>query len=294
MRTVVVLGSSGLLGQALMAEIGRRGDRAIGLSRGTGVDLGRVADLGAVLDSQQPALVVNAAAITNLDHCEREPEQAWALHARLPGLLALWAGTHGVPWVQVSTDHYFCAEENTLHDEHAAVTLPNEYARSKHAGEAAALTSRHALVARTNIVGRRGWPGLPSFAEWVLAAFQAGKPFAGYTDAWASSMEAGQCAAALLDLSDLGVCGLLNVAARESSSKARFILEMAAAMGLDELLMQPQPRPRAGLQRANAMGLDVSRAEALLGRRLPTAHEVAQALATAFEEEQDHEQHAHA
>jgi dTDP-4-dehydrorhamnose reductase len=286
--TIIVLGASGLLGQALMREAARRGVKAVGISRGTGVDLARVAQLGPVLDAHEPALVINAAAITNLEHCERDPEAAWAIHARLPGLLAQWAATHGMPWVQVSTDHYFRGEENTLHDEHAPVLLLNEYARSKHAGEAAALTSPQALVVRTNIVGRRGWPGLPSFAEWALAALRGGQPFAGYTDAWASSLEAGQCAAALLDLAGLGARGLVNVASRESISKARFISELADAMQLDVSGLQPQPRPRQGLPRGNTLGLDVSKAEALLERKLPTAHEVATALAAVFEQETEH------
>lgn len=289
--TTIVLGASGLLGQALMRELHRRGTKAVGLSRGTGVDLARVAQLGPVLDAHEPALVINAAANTHLDHCEREPEAAWALHARLPGLLAQWAGSTGVPWIQVSTDHYFRGEENLLHDEHAPVTLLNEYARSKHAGEAAALTSPQALVARTNIVGRRGWPGLPSFAEWAVNALRSGQPFSGYTDAWASSLEAGQCAAALLDLAGCGARGLLNVASRESISKARFIADLAQALGIDGSRMQTQPRQRNGLARANALGLDVRKAEALLGRRLPTSHEVAAALALAFKEE-NHRVHA--
>jgi dTDP-4-dehydrorhamnose reductase len=101
-------------------------------------------------------------------------------------------------------------------------------------------------------------------------------------------MEAGQCAAALLDLADAGARGLVNVAARESTSKARFISDLAAAMKLDAACLQPQPRPRAGLPRANALGLDVRKAEQLLGRKLPSAHEVAAALATAFQQENDH------
>lgn len=286
--TAIVMGASGLLGQALMRELQRRGTKAVGLSRGTGVDLARVAQLGPVLDAHEPTLVINAAANTNLEHCEREPEAAWALHARLPGLLAQWAGSNGVPWIQVSTDHYFRGEENLLHDEHAPVTLLNEYARSKHAGEAAALTSPQALVARTNIVGRRGWPGLPSFAEWAVNALRSGQPFSGYTDAWASSLEAGQCAAALLDLAGRGARGLLNVASRESISKARFIADLAQALGVDGSRMQTQPRPRSGLARANTLGLDVRKAEALLGRKLPASHEVAAALALAFKEENHH------
>jgi len=284
---VVVLGASGLLGQALMRELACRGRTAVALSRRQGVDLAAlpsVAALAEELDPLAPSLVINAAAITDLARCEERPQDAWLLHARLPGLLAHWSRSAGVPWVQVSTDHYFSGTANVLHDEDAPVAPPNEYARSKFAGEALALASPQALVLRTNIVGRRGWPGVPSFAEWVLGALQDGKPFAGYTDAWASSVEAGQCAAALLDLADAGHRGLLNVAASESISKADFITAMAQALCLDDGPMQRQHRPISRLPRANTLGLDVKRAQTLLGRPLPTTAEVAQALASQFKE----------
>ncbi len=286
--TVVVLGASGLLGQALLRELARRGRRALGLSRRTGLDLtalGSPQALAHALRLHAPALVVNAAAITQLEACEQHPDQASALHARLPALLAAWSRDTGVPWVQVSTDHYFCSPENRLHDEYSPVLLLNQYARSKHAGETIALQCPHALVLRTNIVGRRGWPGQPSFAEWVMDALQAGKPFAGYTDSWASSLEAGQCAAALLDLADQGARGLLNVASRDSISKANFITGLAQALGLSPAALQRQPRPTGGLPRANALGLNVQRAEQLLRRPLPTAAQVADTLATVFREQ---------
>jgi len=288
MSTVLVLGDTGLLGQALMRELARRSRPAVGLSRRSGCDLTRLPSpqaLARVLEPLAPALVVNAAAWTQLDRCEHDPQGAWALHARLPGMLAAWSQDTGVPWVQVSTDHYHSGPRNLRHDEDAPVMLLNEYARSKYAGERLALGSPKALVLRTNIVGRRGWPGEPSFAEWALQAVRRGQAFAGYTDAWASSLEAGQCAAALLDLAGLGVRGLLNVAAHDSISKMRFIALLAQAMGLDASAMQPQPRPTAGLARANALGLDVSRAERILGRMLPDSVQVARALAAVFKED---------
>ena len=284
---VVVLGASGLLGQALMRELAGRGRKAVALSRRQGVDLAALPSvnaLAAVLDPLAPSLVINAAAITDLAGCEAHPQDAWLLHARLPGLLAQWSRSRGVPWVQVSTDHYFCGAANVLHDEDAVVAPPNEYARSKFAGEALALASPWALVLRTNIVGRRGWPGLPSFAEWVVSALADGKPFAGYTDVWASGLEARQCAAALLDLAGAGHRGLLNVAASESISKADFISAIAQALCLDDGPMQRQRRPSTGLPRANTLGLDVRRAQTLLGRPLPTTTEVAQAVAAQFKE----------
>lgn len=283
--TVVVLGATGLLGQALMAELARRGRPAVGLSRRSGVDLtalGSPQSLAHLLAPHAPALVVNAAALTQLDYCESHSDEACALHARLPALLAAWSRDSGVPWVQVSTDHYFVGRENRLHDEEAPVLLLNHYARSKHAGESLAVRCPQALVLRTNIVGWRGWPNQPSFAEWVVAALRSRQPFAGYTDSWASSMEAGQCAAALLDLADGGARGLMNLASCESISKAEFITGLAHALGLDCSHLQRQLRPSTGLPRANALGLDVQRAQARLGRPLPNARQVASALADRF------------
>lgn len=284
-ESVVVLGATGLLGQALMAELARRGRPAVGLSRRLGPDLTALRTpqaLAQALKPYTPTLVVNAAAITQLDYCEQHPDEACTLHARLPALLSAWSRDAGVPWVQVSTDHYFADPENRLHDETFPVLLLNHYARSKHAGEVMALQSPQALVLRTNIVGCRGWPGQPSFAEWAVAALRSGKPFEGYTDSWASSMEAGQCARALLDLADAGARGLLHVACRQSMSKADFITGLAEALGLGSAALQRRPRPTTGLPRANALGLDVRRAETLLGRRLPDAHQVALAVAAEF------------
>ncbi len=63
--------------------------------------------------------------------------------------------------MQISTDHYFCGQGDLKHDESAPVTLLNEYARTKYAGEAFALTNPEACVIRTNVVGFRGWEVRP-------------------------------------------------------------------------------------------------------------------------------------
>lgn len=278
---VVVLGHTGLLGQAVMRVARERGLRTLGISRHTvpGLNLARQADLGPFLDPLAPSLVVNAAAVTDLAASEADPSAALELNARLPGLLADWGRQRGTPWVQVSTDHYWHDIENTLHDEAAPVAPPNAYARTKRVGEEAALRDPGCLVLRTNIVGFRGRIGEPTFVEWALAALAAGEPFDAYTDVWASSIEVHQFAHAMFDLVKAGTTGLLNLASRESVSKADFIAALARAGGYDEQLARRVPRPtRQRPRRANAMGLDVARAEALLGRALPNAAEVIDAI----------------
>jgi len=278
---IVVIGHTGLLGQAVMRVARERGLRTLGVSRSTvpGLNLARQADLAPFLDPLAPSLVINAAALTDLAANEADPSAALEANARLPGLLADWGRRRGTPWVQVSTDHYWHDIENTLHTEAAPVSPPNTYARTKHAGEEAALRDPGCLVLRTNIVGFRGRAGEPTFVEWALAALAAGEPFDAYTDVWASSIEVGQFANALFDVVGLGATGLLNVASRESISKADFIAALAQAAGYDERLARRVPRPaRQRPRRANAMGLDVSRAEVMLGRKLPDAAEVIEAI----------------
>ena len=278
---VIVIGHTGMLGQAVMRVAAEHGRRTIGISRRTvpGLNLARQADLGPFLDRLTPSLVVNAAAITDLASCEADPSAALEVHARLPGLLADWGRQRHVPWVQVSTDHYWHDIENTLHDENAPVGPPNTYARTKHAGEEQALRDPNCLVLRTNLVGFRGLAGQPTFVEWALARLASGEPFDGYTDVWASSLEVHQFARALFELVQMGASGLLNLASHDSVCKADFIAALAEAGGYDARAMQRAPRPnRQRPRRANAMGLDVSRVEALLGRALPTLAEVIEAL----------------
>lgn len=278
---VLVLGHTGLLGQALVRVAERRGHRAIGISSRTvpGLNLARQSDLAPFLDRLAPSLVVNAAALTDLAACEADMSAAHEVNARLPGLLAEWGRRRGTPWVQVSTDHYWCDIENVRHDERAPLSPPNTYARTKRAGEELARKDPGCLVLRTNIVGFRGRAGVPTFVEWALAALASGQPFDTYTDVWASSIEVHQFADALFDLVAMGATGLVNVASRDSVSKADFVAALAEAGGYDTALAHRVPRPRRRRpRRANAMGLDVARAEALLGRALPTLPEVIDAI----------------
>jgi dTDP-4-dehydrorhamnose reductase len=278
---VVIIGHTGLLGQALTRVAAERGLRTLGFSRRSvpGLSLARQNTLAPFLDPLAPSLVINAAAITDLGANEADPAAALEVHTRLPGLLADWGRERGMPWVQVSTDHYWGGNENVRHDEKAPVQPPNIYARTKREGELQALRDPGCLVLRTNIVGFRGRVGQPTFAEWVLGELARGERFDAYIDVWASSIEVHQFARALFDLAAQRATGLLNLASSESVSKADFIRTLARAAGYDDTLARPVPRPaRQHPRRASAMGLDVARAQALLGRALPGLDEVVAAI----------------
>lgn len=281
-RRILVTGATGMLGQALMAEGRRRGHDMVGAAR-AGADeafeAGDQASVRSLVERVQPEVIVNAAAQTSLPACEADPGAAYVVNARLPGLLAeLCRG--GGPWlVQVSTDHYFTGDGAALHDEACPLRVLNEYARTKLAGEALALTDPGALVLRTNIVGFRG-RGAPTFAEWVLGEAGQGREIRAFTDYFVSSISCRQFAAAFFDVIALRPAGILNLAAAEVHSKLQFITQLCACCGIAGARIVPASvRDLGGPARAESLGLDVRRCESLLGRPLPGLREVCEDLA---------------
>lgn len=273
---VLLLGSTGLLGQAIGEEIHRRGWVLRDAARSGATIKLDIADedaLQATLDAEKPDLVFNCAALVDVHKCEEDPDLAWQTNARPLAFLAGWAGRTGGRLVHVSTDHYWCEGGDRPHAEHDPVELVNEYARTKYAGEALALSAPGVLCLRTSIVGIRGWER-PSFAEWAIQAVYEDAPATLFTDAYTSSIDVDSFAEAALDLAGKPIGGLLNLAAGEVYSKERFVREVARQ--LDRKLSRATTGSVRGMvpRRPGSLGLDVRRAEQELGRHLPRLEEV--------------------
>jgi dTDP-4-dehydrorhamnose reductase len=282
---ILLVGATGLLGQALDREAQARGHAVLGAARKGAaytVDLVDAAATGALIEKTAPDLVINAAAMTDLDQCERELDAAHRVNAEAVGVMAQACARPGISLVQVSADHFFTGDRDRLHDETAPVHLVNEYARSKFAGEALAMTAPKALVVRTNVTGLRGWPR-PTFFEWAVDALRHRKPMVLFGDYFTSTIDADSLARAILDLVDRKATGLINVAAREVASKRQFMEALALAMGIKlDWAVEGSVRSLS-VHRAESLGLDVSRAESVLGYQLPDLRTVITRLVASME-----------
>lgn len=283
----LIFGATGLLGQALMREAKRRGVASTGAARRAADIVCDVTDpmaVAAAFEAVAPDVVINAVALVDLERCEADPGLAYTVNARPAALLAEQCRQHGARLMHISTDHYWRGDGAQVHDETAPVRLLNEYARSKYAGEAFAASAPDALVVRTNIAGFRRWPGRPTFAEWCLDVIERDAPVTLFDDFYTSTIDAPACAVALLDLVERGARGLINVAAREVTSKAAFIDSLAAAAGHRLTRATRGSVAALATPRADSLGLDVTRAEAILDRRLPDTAAVVRALCQQYRE----------
>lgn len=288
MKRVLVIGDTGLFGQALMACGQSQGIDIRGVSRHStdiALDALNASVLEQTFDFIAPSLVINAAGLVDVNRCEQTPEAAWLANARLPAMLSSSCTKRGIRLAHISTDHYYSGDGASPHDEKHPVTFVNEYARTKYAGECMALTCQRSLVIRTNIVGFRGRSGAPTFVEWLLDALEKEIPFELYSDYYTSSISVTQLARAMFQLLDTPASGVLNVACRQGSSKLDFGVALAAACGLATRSMRVgSVKAVTGIRRAESLVLCIDRATQFLAEPLPSIEEVVQQLALEYQE----------
>ena len=99
------------------------------------LDLADAAAVRRKLDELRPDVIVNAAAYTAVDKAESEPEQANAVNAAAPALLAQEAVQRGALLIHYSTDYVFDGAKASPYVETDPTNPLGAYGRSKLAGE---------------------------------------------------------------------------------------------------------------------------------------------------------------
>ena len=167
---ILVTGAAGQVGARVVAALDDHDVLAAGHNV---VDLADREQVEQVVAEFAPDVVVNAAAMTNVDACERDPERAFAVNALGVRVLAQATARRGAHLVHVSTDYVFDGTATRPYDEWDAVHPISEYGRSKLGGEHE--VERHAaswaMIRTSWVFGRRG----TDLVSWAFGAFDRGE-----------------------------------------------------------------------------------------------------------------------
>ncbi|OBS10001.1 dTDP-4-dehydrorhamnose reductase [Acidihalobacter prosperus] len=146
---VLITGADGQLGSALRASV-PTGVTASALTRAD-LDITDAAAVRGAVRELAPDWIVNAAAYTAVDRAEEASEQAFAVNAAGPRLLADAARHRGARLVQVSTDFVFDGQRSRPYRPEDMTAPLGIYGASKLAGEDAVRErlGMQALVVRT-------------------------------------------------------------------------------------------------------------------------------------------------
>ena len=200
---ILVLGRVGQVGSAL-AEL-LAGRSPVQFLDQPEIDLAEPASAVAQVRSQQPDVVINAAAYTAVDKAQAEPELAHAINAQAPAAMAAACAEIDATIIHYSTDYVFDGGATEPYTEEAPVAPQSVYGMSKLAGEQAvqAASDRHIILRTAWLYSHLG----QNFVKTMLRLAAAGKPLRVVADQVGSPTYAWDLAQATVGIVDALAAG---------------------------------------------------------------------------------------
>lgn len=248
---VLVAGAGGMVGQAVVAHLKAHGDEVFAHHHES-LDITDPGAIKTCFERERPEVVINCAAWTDVDGCERDHRRAYAVNTRGPEQLAYYSRIIKASFITLSTDYVFDGEKEGFYTQRDDPNPKSVYGSVKLNGE----RNAQAACART-IVVRTGWvfgPGGRNFLSTIIEKARHGLPLTAIRDAYGTPTYSKDLAARLYDLAQLDLPGLYHVVnSGEGASFEEFARVALEAGGCESATIQsismdslsrPAPRPR--------------------------------------------------
>jgi dTDP-4-dehydrorhamnose reductase len=183
--------------------------------------------------SFQPEFVIHAAAMTNVDGCEKDPELAFRVNVLGTQNIALACGQHGAVMVHVSTNDVFDGKLGRAYYEWDTPSPQSVYARSKAAAEFYVRT----LLNRFYIV-RTAWlyaPGGSNFVTKIVTAADRLGALRVVTDEVSAPTYAPDLAQAIRQLLPTGHFGIFHFTNSGFCSRYDWAVKILELSGREEI-----------------------------------------------------------
>lgn len=287
MKRILITGSNGLLGQKLTVLLSRGSDYELLLTskhessvfeeeelQYRQLDITNRNDVRRVVDDFQPDVIINTAAITNVDQCETVRQLAWNVNVKGVENLAIAAKFVGAKIIQLSTDYVFDGK-NGPYDEEARPNPLSYYGRTKLASENVLRMSEIPFtIVRTMVLYGVAPRIKVNFVLWLIHELELGKPVRVVDDQFCNPTLADDLAYAILKIIAFEREGIYHIAGAELLSRYEFAVKLAKHFGLEKKLITPvktitlkqtAPRPlRSGfitLKAETQLGIKMSNVE---------------------------------
>ncbi|MCC7303556.1 MAG: NAD(P)-dependent oxidoreductase [Bacteroidia bacterium] len=259
-KRVLITGSNGLLGQKLVYRLLDEGHKNIhACARGenrllrTGgyefhsLDIGNAKEVMNAFSSVLPDVVINTAAMTNVDACETEKEacdyaNVTGVENQLMALSALRGSHPGYEphYIHLSTDFVFDGAAGPYSEEDSPNPL-SYYALSKWKAEQLISTSgvRWAIARTIIIYGVTDNMSRSNVVLWAKQSLSAGQTIRVVDDQFRSPTLAEDLAEGCLLIAEKGATGIYHLSGPDTMSILELVQKVADFWKLDRRLIQP-------------------------------------------------------
>jgi dTDP-4-dehydrorhamnose reductase len=263
---ILITGSNGLLGQKLvdlyrgsstvqLIATARGADRYPNQSGYTyaSLDITVENEVDVILDSVKPEVVINTAAMTNVDACETEKEACDALNVKAVEYLVKACNRNNVHLVHVSTDFIFDGTHGPLTEEERPSPL-SYYGWSKLKGEEIVQSQAKSwAIPRTVLVyGIVSDMSRSNIVLWAKGALESGKSINVVADQFRTPTLAEDLAQGCALIAEQKANGIFNISGKNFMSVYDLVVQVADYWKLDKSLInlsssegikQPAKRP---------------------------------------------------
>ncbi len=253
-RKILITGSNGLLGQKLVyALLPSSNTTLIATSKGENrllqqsgytyaqLDITNKEEVQTVMQRFQPDVVINTAAMTNVDACEAAKEQCRALNVDAVKYLIEACKVQNTHLIHLSTDFVFDGEDGPYSEDDQPAPL-SYYGWSKY--DAEQLMQNSALqqwtIVRTIIVyGIVDNMSRSNVVLWAKGALEKGEPINVVDDQFRSPTLAEDLALACIAIAEKGATGIYHISGGETMSILELVHKVANYYQLDASIVKP-------------------------------------------------------
>jgi dTDP-4-dehydrorhamnose reductase len=253
MKKVLITGSNGLLGQKLIYQlIGYPEYQVFASSRGENrtllkkryeyipLDITDKEEIDETFHEIQPDIVINTAAMTNVDACEDEKEECWKLNVDAVQYLATACEKHNTHLIHVSTDFIFDGE-NGPYDQEAKANPISYYGESKLAAEEIVRSSKckWSIVRTVLVYGIVDNMSRSNIVLWAKGALEKGTDLTVVNDQYRTPTLAEDLAHGCILIAQKGANGIYNISGDEYMCVIDIVKRVAKYYDLDENSIKP-------------------------------------------------------
>lgn len=195
-----------------------------------------------------PEVVIDTAALHNVDYCESHQAEAWAINVEGSKNLAEAAMKIGAKIVYISTDYVFDGAKGNYTERDAPNPISYYGVTKTEAEKAVAAANKNHLIIRPALV--YSWVNLSSstasasgkplnFAMWAVQKLSNAEPIKIVDDQFASPTLADSLAGTVLHAIERELTGLYHIAGKDRMNRYQFTQKLAEHLHLDKKLITP-------------------------------------------------------